>query len=142
MTASPKSEIFATNSFQTWFQKRLGTDPHTGLLTFSEDLIWYELDPGRYLGLKDLLSTSHQSNKSLAETVHHASNSFVLRGKAPNEYSLRDVVKTILAHKSKAKLDDKSAKDLIALLNAHHRQDSSGTYFIDLTQIQHKLSRK
>ncbi|MBJ81216.1 MAG: hypothetical protein CMH60_07870 [Myxococcales bacterium] len=133
---------FNTDAFLTWFQKRTTTDPHTGLLTFSEELIWYELDPSRYLGLKDLLSTSNDTNKSLAETVYHASNNFVLRGKAPNEYSLRDAVKTILARKGKAKLDDKSAKELIALLNAHRKQDSSGTYFIDLTQIQDKLSRK
>ncbi|MDP7037897.1 MAG: hypothetical protein QGI45_01960 [Myxococcota bacterium] len=136
------NEDFNTEAFLTWFQKRLATDPHTGLLTFSEELIWYELDPSRYLELKDLLSTSNDTNKSLAKTVYHASNNFVLRGKAPNEYSLRDVVKTMLKQKSQSKLNDKNVHELITLLKAHRKQDSSGTYFIDLTQIKRNLSRK
>jgi hypothetical protein len=134
--------FFDVETFKEWFEKRLSADPHTGLFNFSEDLIWYESDPLRYLGLKDLLNTTPESNSNLAEIIHHASNAFVLRGRAPNEYSLRDAVKTILKQKGQPKLDDKSTQELIALLKTHREQDSSGTYFIDLTQIQHKLSRK
>jgi hypothetical protein len=124
--------FFDVETFKEWFEKRLSADPHTGLFNFSEDLIWYESDPLRYLGLKDLLNTTPESNSNLAEIIHHASNAFVLR----------DAVKTILKQKGQPKLDDKSAQELIALLKAHREQDSSGTYFIDLNQIQHKLSRK
>ena len=88
------SQQFEFQGFEKWIKKRLSADPNTKLLDFSEDLLVYETDPATYLNMTDLISTSDEIIADLAKLVYQASNAFVLRGHAPNEYSLRNVVKT------------------------------------------------
>lgn len=103
-----------------WFTTEFCRQEASGLLEFSEAEVLYRADPIAYLNLGDTMSLSAGKARALADMVHGANNSTVLRNRPPNEPGLAALAAAVAKRDGKQQLSDSDLEAFMALIQQHN----------------------